>query len=162
MALAPAVIFVSWSSFHPFAMALGVFIVFVSLVRLVRTDAAGQDMVGFPFWAPGVLILGGIIAGVPLWVLFGAVVFAAIMSLSKIPFSFPYAIRKPNPAKGTKSQWMLAVFRSAPFAALVFLPGIGFTASGWGVFIGCAALLIGGTLYMFWIKMRANNKTAST
>lgn len=157
MALAPAVIFTVWSSFDIASMAAGMGIVFVSLVRLVRTDAAGIDMVGFPFWAPGVLILGGVIAQVPFWVLCGLVFFATVASLSKIPFSFPYAIRKPNPAQGRKNQWGLAFLRSAPFAMLVFLPGAGFTIMGWGVLIGCAALLVLGTLYMIWKNVSIKN-----
>lgn len=118
--VAPAVVLLVFSSFHPVSFILGGALVFTGLLRLIRSDAPQEHpSQGLPLSPSALLVVTGVFLDIRLPIIFGLLAITVALSLSTISFSTPNFLRKPVVSSTDWKQFIFIAVRSLPLLLLV-------------------------------------------
>ena len=121
--IAPAVILLVISSFHPISFVLGATLVFTGLLRLIRTDAAkNKPAIGFPLSPSAFFIVTGALLNLPLVVIWSLLVITITMSLSNVPLAITPNYLKGPVVSTDLRQWLSIGARALPLLIFIVLP----------------------------------------
>ena len=122
--IAPAVILLVISSFHPISFILGGTLLFAGLLRLIRTDAAkDRPAIGFQLSPSAFFVVTGALLGLPLVIIWSLLAITIMMSLSSVPISItPNFLRGPILSKTDLRQLFSIGARALPLLVFAVLP----------------------------------------